>query len=74
MDDFQRRFPRTVAMVESRMAAQNTKESAQHIHQHTHGGSEDSTQIYSPRCPSIMCYNKQLRDKQQCHKCDRVGE
>ena len=36
MDDFQKRFPRTVAMVESRMAAQNTMESARHIHQQEH--------------------------------------
>jgi hypothetical protein len=34
MDDFQKRFPHTVAMVASRVAAQNTKGSAQHIHQH----------------------------------------
>lgn len=35
MDDFQKRFPQTIAMVESQIAAQNTMESAQHIHQHT---------------------------------------
>jgi hypothetical protein len=37
MDDFQKRFPRTVSMVESQIAAQSTMESAQHIHQQRKG-------------------------------------
>lgn len=51
MDDFQRRFPRTIAMVESRIAAQDINESAQHIPQQRYGK-------ICPSCKSGMSWQE----------------
>jgi hypothetical protein len=66
MDDFQRRFPRTVAMVESQIAAQNIKESAQHIHQHRKAKSE------RVRCEHCLTFGLYRGDnKTVCLNCGR---
>jgi len=54
MDDFRRCFPKTLAMVESLIAAQDIMKSAQHIHQQPQGKtcSTCGRGFLSPQCGS----------------------